>query len=670
MTRLAQVILLLALAWTRGSAQSWRSGSELDLIRRAVAHRAARDADTLLTGWQAEAHGILRFVSELDHGDSPVERVVRLDELRVEVYGQAPNRSKQIIVAWRDTTFLPNRLAYHRDHLGIVANDFGPAIRLGQGDEVRDVPHPISDAGLSTYQFAVGDTLVLSTAGGRVRVVAIHVRPVHDDSAGTVGTLYLDLDRAALVRFAFTFTPASYRDATVESITVTLDNALQRNARWLPWRQSIVIRRGMPLLDFPLRTVIRADWTLDNYQLGLRLPAEFFGGPAIVGPISPNRIGVWDKPIAATLIGAPASGADVALVQQDAARAVGNHLLDGLPRVRLLADGLSQLLMVNRVEGVTPALGARFALDGSILIRVRGGYGLSDHRVIGGLGVTGRQRRWDWSVGAERLIRDVSDVPVISGVANSLGTAISGDDHGDYTLVDRATAGVGVSAGKIHVGLELSRESSRSVTSEFTPLFGEVPPNPSLGAGTATVYRATASGGWWPRSARWSLDAEVGSGGTSWSRIHGTGQARIAMPRGELQLAGEAGIGSGDLPGYRSFVLGGRGTLLGVPFRSLGGRRSAWMEAAWNIPVAAPTPPVPGARYAKLPSAIAPFIAAGIAGGDEPGMPWRATDRIESSAGLRLDLWGPLIRLSAGMALRTGRAEVVLDIHPEWWHLM
>jgi hypothetical protein len=142
------------------------------------------------------------------------------------------------------------------------------------------------------------------------------------------------------------------------------------------------------------------------------------------------------------------------------------------------------------------------------------------------------------------------------------------------------------------------------------------------------------------------------------------------MPRGELQLAGEAGNGSGDLPGYRSFVLGGRGTLLGVPFRSLGGRRSAWAEAAWNIPVAAPTPPVPGARYAKLPSAIAPFIAAGIAGGDEPGMPWRATDRIEPSAGLRLDLWGPLIRLAAGMALRTGRAEVVLDIHPDWWRLM
>ena len=71
----------------------------------------------------------------------------------------------------------------------------------------------------SAYQFALGDTLVLTTPKGRVRVVSIQVRPSHPDSAGTVGTLFLDLDRAALVRFRFTFTPASYRDPTVQTIT-------------------------------------------------------------------------------------------------------------------------------------------------------------------------------------------------------------------------------------------------------------------------------------------------------------------------------------------------------------------------------------------------------------------------------------------------------------------
>ncbi len=195
------LMALLGVREPEAAAQDWRAGTSIDLIRRAAAHRAARDADTLLTSWQAEAHGILRYASVLDHGDGPVERVIRADELRVEVYGESPNLSKQIIRAWRDTSFLPNRITYHRDHLGIVANDFGPTIRLGQGEEVRDVPHPLSDAGLKSYLFALGDTVILNGPTGRVRVVVVQVRPANADSVGTVGTLYLDLDRAALVRF-------------------------------------------------------------------------------------------------------------------------------------------------------------------------------------------------------------------------------------------------------------------------------------------------------------------------------------------------------------------------------------------------------------------------------------------------------------------------------------
>jgi hypothetical protein len=91
---------------------------------------------------------------------------------------------------------------------------------------------------------------------------------------------------------------------------------------------------------------------------------------------------------------------------------------------------------------------------------------------------------------------------------------------------------------------------------------------------------------------------------------------------------------------------------------------------AWALPPAAPTPPVPYARYARLPSTLAPFLAAGIAGGEQPGLPWTATGRIEPVAGLRLDLWGPLLRVAAGMALRTGQLSFAVDVHPDWWGLM
>src|ERR1017187_7519562 len=124
MSRAVPWTLLLLVVAGRAGAQVWRSGTEIDLIRRAVAHRAARDADTVLAGWEAQAHGMLRYISVVDHGDGPVERVIRADELRVEVYGESPNRSKQIILAWRDTSLLPHRTYHHCHHSRLAPNAF------------------------------------------------------------------------------------------------------------------------------------------------------------------------------------------------------------------------------------------------------------------------------------------------------------------------------------------------------------------------------------------------------------------------------------------------------------------------------------------------------------------------------------------------------------------
>ncbi|MBA2290868.1 MAG: hypothetical protein H0W15_00275, partial [Gemmatimonadales bacterium] len=110
-----------------------------------------------------------------------------------------------------------------------------------------------------------------------------------------------------------------------------------------------------------------------------------------------------------------------------------------------------------------------------------------------------------------------------------------------------------------------------------------------------------------------------------------------------------------------------RGTLPGVAHRSLGGRRFAWGEVAWNHPAAIPTPPVPFARRVPLPSTIGVFFAAGVVGGEVGGVPWRATSLVEPVAGLRIDAWGPTIRIDAGVGLRRGTVGVTIDIHPDWW---
>ncbi|MGH7582098.1 MAG: hypothetical protein ACREL5_02595 [Gemmatimonadales bacterium] len=666
-TRLLVSIALLVPG--RAAAQVWRPGSEIALIERAVAVRTARDLDTRLGAWGATAHGILRFSSLISHDGIPVERVIRADELRDEVYGEAPNRSKQIIAAWRDTTFLPNHLVYHRDHLGIVANDFGTAIRLGQGDEVRDVPHPLSTAGLALYRFAVGDTVTITGPAGPVRVVGVRERPVDPSMPGTVGTLYLDVDRAALVRFEFTFTPSSYRDRTVDDITVTLENALQRNTLWLPWRQSIVIRRGEPLLDLPIRTVIRADWTINDYRFGVTPPAPLVIGTSIAGRLQPPAGGGWSGSIAARLDALPATEAEVDAVRRVATRELEGRVLSGLGRWRFAGTGVSGLLHVNRVQGVTPTPGFEFAIGRGWSLHARGGIGLSDHRAVGGLELRRTAGGLTWSVAAQRDVVDIGDRRVISGISNSVGTLLGGGDFGDYTLVERAMAGVGGAAAGTAWSFELGHEWSRSVTTEFTPISGEAAPNPALGAGGAGVIRAAV---WRPRESglSWRVDAEAATGDTAWTRIDVRASERAAISLGHLDLTAELGAGSRRLPGYRSFALGGRGTLPGVPFRAVGGRRIALAQVAWELPVPIPTPPVPASRYAPLPSTLSPFIAGGIAGGSVAGTPWLGTRRIEPVAGLRLDLWGPMLRIETGISLRTGHADLIVDVHPDWWPLM
>lgn len=663
------VACLLAVMPAAMPAQQWRVGEAIPLLGRAATQRLRRDADTLLASWRARARGVVRMASVIEHGGTSIERVIRAEELEVEVYGEAPNRHKQIIVAWRDSSFLPNQIRYHRDHLGIVANDFGGVLRLGEGEEVRDVVHPLSPAGLVRYEFLEGDTLRITGPADTLRVVEVLVRPRDPTAAGTVGTLYIDVDRAALVRFRFTFTPASYRDPTVEDITVTLENGLQEGARWLPTQQTIVIRRGQPLLDLPIRTVLRADWSIGDYDLGVVHTPNRFAGFLVDGLRAPGGDPSWRESLARRLEPLPAAESTIADAQRAAATALGRRLLNGLPRTRLLAGGVSDLLRINRVAGITPSLGVRRRLGEGTTLGARLGLGTSDRRLLGAVHLDRRQGRSGWTGGVERRLADVGDAPAASGVTNSLSTGLDGTDLGDWTLLERGWLGLRRPFGPAVLELELAREWSWSVGTRFTPLSGAARDNPLLGAGAATVgrlrlTRRNAIG------AGWQLSAETGHGAATWQRVALTLHATAPMPTGRLVLATEAGIGSDSLPGYRQFVLGGRHTLPGVSHRSLGGRRMARADLGWALPVAVPPPPLPNARQISLPSTVMPFVAVGVAGGDDARRPWRGAGVLEGVAGVRLDLWGPLLRVEAGVSLRTGRIGVSVDAHPDWWPVL
>src|SRR6266540_415994 len=161
-------------------AQQWNDARTQALVEQATQRRARQIADTALSSYQAIAHGYLTFLAQLGEGFTEPPKIVKADELALEVYWQAPNLSKQWIVGRRDTLLLPTDINYHRDHLGIVQNNFPNIIRLGEGDEVKDVPHPLSAAGLLEYDFAIRDSLQIRLGPRVLDVYEVRVRPKND----------------------------------------------------------------------------------------------------------------------------------------------------------------------------------------------------------------------------------------------------------------------------------------------------------------------------------------------------------------------------------------------------------------------------------------------------------------------------------------------------------
>src|SRR5207245_11456125 len=112
---------------------------------------------------------------------------------------------------------------------------------------------------------ARGGTTTIVLQQRSVLVVAFAVRPKSFGVPAIVGTLFLDLESAELVRMAFNFTPRAYLDPQLEDVSIVLDNALWEGRFWLPYRREGEIRRRATWLDIPARCIVLGRWVLDTY---------------------------------------------------------------------------------------------------------------------------------------------------------------------------------------------------------------------------------------------------------------------------------------------------------------------------------------------------------------------------------------------------------------------
>ncbi len=678
---LAALAGIAVLPPTAAVAQSWDAPAARDLVRRAVERRAATFDDSALTDWSARAHGFVFFLGQIGEGLAEPPRLIKADQLELEVYWRAPNESKQRIIGWRDRRDLPTDINYHRDHLGIVMNNFPDQIRLGEGDEVRDVPHPVSAGGTERYEYAVVDSLTIRLPDRELRVYEVRFRPLDFRMPGIVGSAFLEVGTADLVRMSFSFTRAAYRDDQLEDITVSVENSLWAGRWWLPLRQEIEIRRRATWLDFPARGIIRGRFEIDGYRFNQGLDPAVFRGPAeiVAAPQAVRDSFAWDEPLDAAIrdVARPAQLHDFDAVRAQAVAMAMGHALTGLRQTQIAGSTVSDFVHANRVEGVAFGLGITLrSADEARELRLRGGAATATWLPTGSASLSWRHGRTTVQLSGARVVRDLGDVVVVSRVVNTLSAQEAGRDFGDYYL----GAGGGLSVtraagGRSRVRLEALWERVDSLTVRARWARGAYArANPGVDAGEWAVARLS-----WRRqtpsfAARRDLsgrfELEGGLGPADYGRVFG--EVRWQLPAGGSLVVVRAagGAASKGVPRHRAFVLGGRGTLLGEPFRSLGGRAMGLVSTEWRIPV--PIPEIGLGSFAGTGRrmTLAPNVAVGWTGGPVPGFFAQPDGRVDVTLGLGLGWFHDLLRLDAGWGIRSRRIGFSVDVSRDFWDIL
>ena len=657
------------------------------LVDRAISRRTAQLADTGLTDFRANAHGYVTFLAQVGDGFPDPPKVVRTDELAVEVYWRAPNQSKQVIVGRRDTLLLPTDIAYHRDHLAIVQNNFPNIIRLGDGDEVRDTPHPLSNYGRNEYDFAVTDSLTIRTSDRVFEVLMVKIRPKNDLLPRAVGAIYLDRATGSVVRMTFSFTRVALKDPQLEDVSVILESGLVDGRFWVPRRQEIEIRRSGTWMDFPARGIIRGRWEITGVETNKHTPPAFFSGPEIVS-VPPEQLKKYAFK-GDILAGLPADvklaeNDDVRRVQEDARSLVR---AEALARTRLTtpsARSVSDLLRVNRNEGlaVGGGINRRFGDGFSALGRAR--FGTADHEFKATVAIAWQRADGaGWLIRAYDEYRDAGDQPEVSGVRNTIAAQEFGSDFTDYyrTRGAAVTADFGLRAGT-RWRLTAAREDQRPLAVNATPSTGRYAP--ALTADALSAWRIDAEGFRAPRDGPFGTTAQ-GSVSVLASRVRGIagfghnqdswfGRLAVAgsieRPFGadRLVISGFAAVVTGaNVPMQSLVFLGGPVTAPGFDFHQLRSTAAMTHRVEWRHLVA--SIPVSIGRFGRLsmPVSLVPFgqlIWTDSGAGTSGPAGWNG------ALGVGVITIFDLLRLDVARGLRGGRWTFGVDVTHDLWRIL
>lgn len=668
----------------------WNSTRAMELVQRAQERRQVALSDTGMVDYQADARGYIYFY--LDRPDTGDRTLVKTDQVALDVFWKAPNLSKQRIIGLRDERSLPTNIQYHEDHLTVVQDNFGDLIRLGDGDEVRDVMHPAAPAGPQQYDYRLVDSTSIRLPGAPepVRVYKLQVRPRDTSRPALVGSVFVDQRGGDIVRMEFTFTRASYVDPQLDFINVLLENGLYKGRFWLPNRQQVELRRELPELDLPAGGMIRGTMRITNYRFNQGLPTGLFAGRRVVSvPVPERESFAFEQSIDAELreVGLSAEG-ELDDVRREAAELVGRRLLSGLPGTQLAFRTASGTIRYNRAEGLALAAGGRWRPRERVTLSLRGGVALGREKPFAEAEAARGNLPDRTAVrGYWNQPRDIGGFPVISGAMNSLTALVAGYDYSDLYFASGAELRLDRSVGRGWSGtLGARAEAQRSGerVADFSLLGGSEhfrPVEPILEGtfygGSAALRRPLAAerargfslgvsvdGGW--------LDGDSADASFARPRVE-AGWVRRGENGTELLLEAQAGGVLGDSPPQARFLLGGRGTVPGYSFRNYGGDAFGLARATFSADL------VPQLVRGRV------FAAGGWADDSDPPVSRCPLDpRCPDPADLLGGRTGGLVSVGAGLGLffdilridvarglgDGGIWEVIVEANPSFWDFL
>ncbi|MDQ6738401.1 MAG: hypothetical protein M3Z30_11975, partial [Gemmatimonadota bacterium] len=613
-------------------------------------------------------------------------KIVRVDQIASDVYWKAPSFSKQLIKGRRDTLVLPTDINYHRDHLGIVQNNFASIIRIGDGDEVQDVPHPLSALGLQDYDFQVGDSLQIRLGDRTLDVIQLRFRPKDQDAARAIGSVYIDRESGAVVRMAIGFTRTALRDKDLEDLSVVLESGLIEGRFWLPRRQELEIKRTGTWLDYPARGIIRGRWDIDDYQVNVPVDAAFDTGPEIEAApgAKVSRAGLISTPgftFRGTVLDSlppdvkAFASSDVTRLHDEVNGLVRASTIDRVNSIALAGSSVSNFVHFDRVEGI--ALGGALTLHPVTRVALSGGasYGFSDRGVKphASLAFTAPDGVTITASGY-RTLHDVSVVPERSGLINSFAAQ---EYASDYTGLFNARGGslsiAAPSGMALRPTLELALEDQSMATVHARPVtnnFGPAQAATAVREARATLHVEA------PRFDLFGLSASAvlslsamndrASTGTSLSSTHARGIGTLDATRnfGSNQLAVSvlaAGVTNGLTAPPQSIVyLGGPVTAPGYEFHSLAGERAVTVGVEWRTRI--PFVPVSLGSWGRSPASatLAPFAHAAWV----DGKGWYP------SVGAGLLTVFDILRFDVARGTRDGRWSFYFDVSRDFWGIL